>query len=154
MYSTKEVLSSNDALMQEIQRTQKEFLKCSAIQEKFIRREKEKKMSILLPDDIKMANLSSKFRKFSQLNQLDRVNHQKSDQRELPIPQNKVMVNGMYVTRVPLVLPPIYKQHIYQPQKVDLWKGRRVKDAPLSEICKSRYLRMPIDYNPYGSEEE
>lgn len=49
---------------------------------------------------------------------------------------------------IPTWLPPIHKQHIHEPTKRDLANKQSVKTIPLSEIRKSRYLRLPDQYLP------
>lgn len=47
---------------------------------------------------------------------------------------------------IPTVLPPIHRQHVTKPRKTDFTLRREIIHTPMSEIRKSRYLRMPDVY--------
>ena len=58
------------------------------------------------------------------------------------------LAGDVHKCEIPTWLPPIHKQYVKRPERRDFFTNNFVKTVPLSEICKSRYLRVPDDYTP------
>lgn len=155
-------LGEGRVMMQSMKKSQRRTLQVMSEKEKEVLNEKKKR--ILLADkelqkNINADNIPIKFRRFSQQNHTW-ISLDYADKIELKFPRlpnvapprrKMADIDVARKTPVALTLPPLYKQHVFQPRRNHNIK-RRQKEIfiPLTEVCKSRYLRIPKQYDPYS----
>ena len=67
---------------------------------------------------------------------------------EIVVEEKPATTNTEPYTIIPPWLPPIYTQHVREPMKRDLVSRNTTRNISISEIVKSRYLRIPDNYFP------